>query len=66
MPFLWEWVGYKTDCENYIKVLAVTFIVGAANLDLRREFVFQFKTLQLQKASAVEMKCMKSRPADGF
>lgn len=65
MPLLWEWVSYKTDCANYIKVLAVTFIVGAANLDLRREFMFQFKTLQLRKASAVEMNCMKSRLADG-
>lgn len=67
MPFLWEWVSYKTDHrENYIKVLIFTFIVGVAYLDLRREFIVWFKTLQLQKASAVEIKCMKSRLADGF
>lgn len=67
MPFLWEWVSYKTDHHaNYVKFHFVTFIVGVANLDLRREFMFWIKTLQLQKASTVEIKCMKSRLADGF
>lgn len=66
MPFLWEWVSYKTDHrENYLKVL-VTFIVGLANLDSRSEFMLWFKTSQLQKASAVETKCMKSRLAGEF
>lgn len=42
MPFLWEWVSYKTDHrENYLKVL-VTFIVGLANLDSRSEFMLWF------------------------
>lgn len=67
MQFLWEWVSYKTNHhENYIKVLVVTFIVGVTNLNLRREIMFWFKTSQLQKSHALEIKCMESRLGDGF
>lgn len=65
MQFLWEWVSYKTNHhENYVFI--VTFIVGVANLDLRREIMFWFKTSQLQKSHALEIKCMESRLGDGF
>lgn len=61
MPFLWEWVSYKTDHrENYVKVLIATFTVGVANLDLRSKFTFWFKTLQLLKASAIEINVLKA------
>jgi len=33
--------SHKTDhCENYVKVLIVTFIFRVANLDLREELMF--------------------------